>query len=524
MKEGAEMLMRHIDKDDCIFIMVDPDVDGFTSAAVLINYLWERFPSLNIKYALHNDKAHGIVLAQVPEEAKLVIAPDSSSSDFEIHKILSERGVDVLVLDHHEAEKVSPHACVINNQLCDYPNKSLSGVGIVYKFCCYLDDVISENLTSNIKLAEKFLDLVALGLIADMVPITEYETRRLIDKGLAQVANPFFAAMCEKNAFNMKGEITPISVAFSIAPFINAANRLGTQKEKQVIFEAMLERKAREKIKSTKRGAKPGDVETILEQACRSCSTIKSRQTKARDAQVMRIEGLIEQQHLLDNRILFVTCEDKVNENLTGLIANQLMAEYQRPVVLLNKFEDCLRGSGRTYGLPNFRQFLNDTQLVNYCEGHASAFGISVDEKKLQELIDCTHNLLKDYPCDQGYTVDCIYDYKDVDIKDILEIGRLSHLWGQGMPEPLIAIENIPVTKKNITLLSPDKNPTLKIVLPNGLSLMKFKATKDELDPKEGEFKINIVGTCAINEWMGNITPQIIIKDYEITYRCSYYF
>ena len=97
---------------------------------------------------------------------------------------------------------------------------------------------------------------------------------------------------------------------------------------------------------------------------------------------------------------MFVTCEDKVNENLTGLIANQLMAEYQRPVILLNKFEDCLRGSGRTYGLPNFRQFLNDTQLVNYCEGHASAFGISVDEKKLQELINCTNNLLKDYPFD----------------------------------------------------------------------------------------------------------------------------
>ena len=92
------------------------------------------------------------------------------------------------------------------------------------------------------------------------------------------------------------------------------------------------------------------------------------------------------------------------------------------------------------------------------------------------------------------------------------------------MPEPLIAIENIPVTKKNIILLSPDKNPTLKIVLPNGLSLMKFKATKNELDPKEGELKINIVGTCSINEWMGNITPQIIIKDYEITYQCSYYF
>ena len=69
----------------------------------------------------------------------LVILPDSSSNDYEVHQKLSERGVDVLVIDHHEAEKISEYACVINNQLCDYPNKALSGVGLVYKFCKYID-------------------------------------------------------------------------------------------------------------------------------------------------------------------------------------------------------------------------------------------------------------------------------------------------------------------------------------------------------------------------------------------------
>ena len=75
---------------------------------------------------------------------KLVIAPDSSSNDYEVHKELAERGIDVLVLDHHEAEKYSEYACVINNQMCDYPTKALSGAGVVYKFCSYLDELLGE--------------------------------------------------------------------------------------------------------------------------------------------------------------------------------------------------------------------------------------------------------------------------------------------------------------------------------------------------------------------------------------------
>ena len=89
---------------------------------------------------------------------KLVIAPDSSSNDYEVHQQLKEKGIDVLVIDHHEADKISENACVINNQLCDYPTKSLSGVGMVYKFCSYLDSLLNKDY------AEQFLDLVALGI------------------------------------------------------------------------------------------------------------------------------------------------------------------------------------------------------------------------------------------------------------------------------------------------------------------------------------------------------------------------
>jgi len=137
LKEGAEMFMKHVRAGDKMMIVVDEDCDGYTSSAFFLNYFNKLFPSVvqnNIKYVVHPNKAHGIPIDLIDEE-KLIIAPDSSSNEYDIHKELKERGIDVLVIDHHEAPKFSEYACVINNQLGEYPNKSLSGVGMVWKFC-----------------------------------------------------------------------------------------------------------------------------------------------------------------------------------------------------------------------------------------------------------------------------------------------------------------------------------------------------------------------------------------------------
>lgn len=168
--DGIKILIQHIFNNDKIFIQVDSDCDGYTSAAVLINYINCFAPGYaqnNIIYRIHEGKQHGLIPDTIPNEVKLVIAPDSSSNDYKQHEELKQRGCDVLVIDHHEAEKISPYACVINNQLCDYPNKTLSGVGMVYKFCSRFDELAGYNY------ANQFLDLTALGLdIADWANIS----------------------------------------------------------------------------------------------------------------------------------------------------------------------------------------------------------------------------------------------------------------------------------------------------------------------------------------------------------------
>lgn len=307
------------------------------------------------------------------------------SNDYEVHQQLKSKGIDVLVIDHHEADKISENACIINNQLCDYPTKSLSGVGMVYKFCSYVDELL------NTDYANDYLDLVALGIVADMMDLRDFETRHLITRGLENIRNPYLKGMIDKQAYSLKDGITPIGIAFYIAPQVNATIRMGTQEEKLMLFESMLDHRGYELIPSTKRGCK-GQQETRVEQACRNCTNIKNRQTKARDAALENIERIIKEKNLLNNKILAIKLDTfEADKNLTGLIANQLMAKYQRPVLLLNKVVNyeievseldgtvvnkvpiiSWEGSGRGYDkskFDNLREFLKESGLVMYAEG-----------------------------------------------------------------------------------------------------------------------------------------------------------
>lgn len=532
LDEGAKMLIKHISQNDKVLIQVDSDCDGYTSAALLMNYLYCLFPSFvnnNISYRVHMGKQHGIIPDTIPKDVKLVIAPDSSSNDYEAHEYLNLSGVDVLVIDHHEADHISKYACVINNQLCDYPTKSLSGVAMVWKFCCYIDMLLKTDH------AQKFLDLVALGLVADMMDVRDFETRRLIDKGLQQIRNPYFRGAIDKDQFHFTNEITPIGVAFYIAPLINATTRVGTQEEKLMLFESMLDFRGYELVPSTKRGCK-GQAETRVEQACRNCTNIKSRQTKIRDNSLERIEQIIVNQNLLSNKILIVQLDDLITDrNLTGLIANQLMSEYQRPVLILNKIENedgtiTWEGSGRGYDksrLKDFRGFLENNKYVMYAEGHANAFGIGIKDEDISAFITSTNSALDGFDFTPIYNVDFIYKSDELTPDEVIDIAGMKSLWGQGVEEAEIAVEGIKVHKDNIRILSPDKNPTLKIMLPNGINFMKFRSSEEEYDKLYSELgyvTINIVGECERNIWNNKISPQVMIKDYEIVDRANYYF
>ena len=524
------MLMRHMSADDKIYICADVDCDGFTSAALFINYLYKWNPTIvenNLIYDFHLDKTHGIPMKQIPKDTTLIVAIDASSNEFDLHQQLADEGIEVLCVDHHIAPRVSEYACVINNQLCAYKNKDLSGAGMIYRFCQYLD------LLNGTDYADSLIDLAMCGIVGDMMSMKNFETKYIIEEGIKNITNPFISALVKKNSYSIGNTITPIGIAFYIAPYINAICRSGEYQDKKIVFESMLDFKAHTLVPSTKRGHK-GEMEEVVEQAIRTCFNVKRHQTKERDCGQEYIEELIKEKDLLKHKVLMVQIGDyDLSRNLFGLVANELAAKYQRPTCVLkyDKNHEAWTGSLRGYDksdFKDFRGFLEESQLVEYAQGHANAAGVGIKDENIQKLIDYCDTKLAKYDFSSKYLVDFIFSGGEFNSNVIYELGSMKELYGQDITEPLIAIENLRLTRYDVSLLSKDKNPTLKITLPNGIECIRFKSSEEEFEKlcssPTGCVNIALVGTCDINEWNGNVKPQIKIKDYDIIDCQEYYF
>lgn len=532
IEKGAKMLVSNIQQESNTLVICDCDCDGFTAAALLINYLNDSFPSFvqnNLKWYVHEGKQHGLSDCMDyinQKDFKFIIVPDAGSNDYELHKELKDRGIDILVMDHHEAEYVSGDACVINNQLSDYPNKELSGVGVTWQFCRYLDRLLGTSY------ADYYIDLVALGNTGDMMSLTSIETKHLINKGFLpeNIHNPYIYEMWQKNKFKLGEHITSIDAAFYIVPMINAVQRSGSIEEKELLFKSMLKSDAFEMIPSNKRGHKPGEEERLVDQAVRMSTNVKNRQTRTQDAGMELLEKKIEKEGLLKHKVLLFTLKDgQVDRNIAGLIANKLAAKYQRPCCVITETDNNYQGSARGYetsGLTNFKDICEESG-VEWAQGHQNAFGVCVAADKLESFIDNTDRVLADMSSEPVYYVDYIYTGGDVNPQDILTIGGLKELWGKDFNEAMVAIKDLKVSKDMVQVYRKSSN-TLKITLPNKVNIMKFNATDEECEMLENQtgayVQMDVVGTCHINEFFGNVTPQIFMEEYEITGSGKYLF
>lgn len=538
LSTAAQWLLDSIQNNKTVLVVVDSDCDGYCSSAILINYLYLYNPGWtqkNLDYYLHNGKEHGIGdlnLKEVAFKYSLIIVPDAGSGDFNEQYELSQLGTRIIVLDHHPIPTIEQYenTVIINNQLCDYPNKALSGGGITWQFCRYLDIVLKLNNANN------FLDLVATALVGDMMSLLNKETKHLVQNGLQEknIKNPFLYSIIKKNSYSMGNKITPTGIAFYVVPYINAMVRSGETEEKRLLFNSLLNFKAFKRVPSTKRGHSAGEVETLVEQALRVCANVKNRQTKRQDAMVEQLEKEIEKNNMLDHKVLVFLLEDNKEKNIFGLIANKMMAKYQRHCCILSKvekdgevfFEGSARGYDKNEG-EGFKTICEETGLAEYTQGHMSAFGCGWSQKNIPSFISSVDEKLKNIDSEITYFVDYIFTGSDINGNILLNISNYNNLWGKDIDEPLVAIEKIKVTKDMVSVYE-KKDLTLKIQASCGISLMLFKASPDLCDKlrydNEGYIELNIVGTANANSWNGKTTPQIFIKDYEITDEQSYYF
>ena len=509
-----------------ICIIVDCDVDGYTSAAILINFLYSLYPEWvneHLTYLHHTGKQHGLVDMRdiIPENTKLIICPDSASNDYEEHEYWNNQETSIIILDHHEAPHVSRSfdTITINNQLCDYINKEFSGAGVVWQFCRAFNWI---NATEG----DEGIDLCALGNCGDMMSYRSIETKAVIQEGLKNVTNPFFNEMLELNEFTLNkygGPYCYKAIAFAVVPFINATVRSGTQEEKDMVFKAMCKPWCFEKVPNTKRGHK-GETWPLYQQAAYLTTAIKRRQTKLETESMDLLEKKIAEQHLLDNSILVCCCEPgEIEPNIRGLAANKLASKYQRPCLVLtkNKTKDddeyFYRGSGRNYSMSavsDLKAVEESTGLIEYAQGHGNAHGFGIAESNLDAFIAAMNEKYKDIPREAVYWVDYIWSAAEANPNNLLELAEMSDFWGQDMPASQIAIEDIDLSQCQIRLCGA-KNNTLRMILSNGLVLVRFGIDEDQF---EELLQPNTYMTCIVspsrNEWQGQVSGEGFIDDY----------
>ena len=543
LRGAAIEIKEAINENLEICVVVDCDCDGYTSSAILINYLHDLAPvytETHVHYFLHEGKQHGLqdCMDWIADcGADLVIIPDAGSNDWNELDKLYQDGRAVIILDHHEIEgEAYPNCVLINSQLPQYPNKELSGAGVVWQFCRYMDKVF------NINHANDYLDLAALGLVGDMMSLRSFETRQIIFKGLEpdNIKNPFIYEMWQKNKFKLGDNPTTWGETFYIVPFVNAITRSGTLEEKDLIFSSMLKYKAFKQIPSNKRGHKIGEMERLVNQAIRTCTNVKNRQGRDEEKALELVDHLIEDNHMMDHKVLLFLLEPgQIKPEIRGLVANKLMAKYQRPCCMLTKTwnidekgktlygEVVYQGSARgcdKVGVTDFKDICAETQVCDYTIGHQGAFGLGLPQDKIDAFVISTDEQLKDMSSEPIYYVDYIWSPAQVNKQAILDIADMADMWGKDIDESLVAIQGIQVTKDNLTMMASN---TVKITLPNGISLIKFRMPDEEYDKLYSEYgfvEIDVIGRANCNLWNGIKYPQILIDDMEIIGRCAYVF
>lgn len=517
MDKAVELLDKHIQAKSNITILVDCDVDGQCSAAMMYMYIKNHLDkSAKVTYLLHSGKQHGLSEdIEIPTETGLLIIPDAGTNDTEQCKRLAENNIDVLILDHHEKEKENPYAVVVNNQCSqNYTNKEFCGTGIVYKFLQAYDD------SHWLDHADDYLDLVALANISDVMDIRSYETKRIIDKGLSIVTNKCFEEFINAQNTSIKGKVNPHTVSFYITSLINAMCRVGDTEEKDLLFRAFIEQD--EEFDYKKRGETETVKETIYQRAVRLCKNAKSRQ----DRQVNNILPDYEKKCSQDpNAVLFLKAKDTPSA-FSGLVAMKLADKFKKPCLLLREINENetkkYRGSARNYDnsyIYGLKDFLMSTNDFNWCQGHQNAFGFEINASNVKQAIADVNSLCQN--ADSSVIVDFDMDYEDFDVSIISDVTALNDFYGTGIKEPWFYIRNITLNSNQGSTMGKD-NSTWKFIDDDiDVAVIKFKNSSDDpvlnfLDSFENSITINALCQVEMSEFKGIITPQITIKEYEV--------
>lgn len=515
INETIELIKKNIGKE--ILILVDSDADGNTSAAIMYKYLKYVNPFAKVRYFIHEHKTHGLTpqFMEHVEETKpnLVIVPDAGTNDIEQRERIVSLGIDLLIIDHHNADKQTDNGGIlINNQCDDNMNKNMTGAGMTYLVCKAMD-----KFAFNTGRIESLKDLAMIGIIGDCASLFENETRHLCMNALRNIESAMIKTVVEENKQDLD-TVTFTNMQFGgIIPLINSVVRIGTIEEKELMFKALADIetdyfKVVEKRKLNKETRKYEKVPfkfNIYQLAIDAARGCRDRQNKIINNELK----FADEQFNPNAGIQIYIVQTDECKPLTGLLANKLTSLWQQPVIVVWDLNDAYTGSLRGWekSIPNLKKWCEETQLFRLVQGHDNAAGVVFELENLEKIKKCTENVKYE---EYSIEVDNIYE-SCASVSDIYLINNNKELFRNGVVPPLFAVKNLLVTPQNAKW---SKN-TLRINM-DGVTYIKFKVPEEEYTAliETPNCKINVVGTFDVNEWNGRQFPQMQIEEYEVIY------
>lgn len=495
MDIAVNRIIKAIDNKENVIIYGDYDVDGITSTTVLKKFLEERGLIVDTYIPNRLDEGYGLnkdAIDTINNDNKtLIITVDCGISAINEIEYANSLGIETIVTDHHEAGDELPNAiAVIDAKRKDntYPFRGLAGVGVVFKVI----QAISIKLNLEEKEFLKYLDLVCVGTISDIVPL-EKENRVIAKLGLKLLEVTKNLGLKELLKTIGYRKIDSNAISFGIAPRINACGRMGHEEDALKLFLSDDEE----------------EVKQITNNLNEYNKLRQETEKKIYDEAIQKIhnEGL-------DKANSIVVAGDNWHHGVIGIVSSKVTELYFKPSILLGLEEDIAKGSGRSVpGFDLHEALYECEELLDKYGGHEMAVGLSLKKENFEKFKQKFEEVAKNKHIDEIQPViyiDGQITLKDM-TKDIVESLEMLEPFGEGNKMPLFLYKNLKIDSiraltegKHLKLTLKDTNYVINAIGFNMGHLVNEYLIGD---------KVDIVGVLEINNYNGNEMIQINLKD-----------
>ena len=502
MDKAVERINTAIENGDKIVVYGDYDVDGITSTALLYEFL-ERLGA-NAEYYIPDRKGEGYginimaVNKLLRRGVKLLITVDCGITAIGEVEFAKLQKMDVIITDHHTCKDRLPTAAaaILNPKRpdCEYPFDSLAGVGVAFKLILAL--AVSRGMSSR-EVFDEYIDLAALGTIADVVPLLG-ENRIIVDKGLSALQNPSRVGIraLEEVAGVSDKPVTASTVAFAIAPRLNAAGRLGTATTAVELLLTRDENRAREIALAL-------DEENKERQQTEKEIFDEALQMIAKDAN-------------FEKKKVIVLAREGWHQGVIGIVASRLCDMYYKPCILISTDNGSGKGSGRSIKTFNLFDALSacEKHLTDF-GGHAVAAGLNVNQSEIENF-DKAINKYADETLGEKdmiptVEIDCPLSEQSLTIENARMLTRLEP-FGMGNEKPVFAVSSVTVMSaetvgadsKHLRLRAFKNNQTINCI---GFGMGALAGTLHAGDV------VHIAFQMDINSYQRTESVRLVLKD-----------